>query len=301
MLNQQSSNSERIAAFFYTLKLEKGLSKNTISSYQSDLNQYIKYAGLKKINILQVAEEDILGYIKHLRFINLSNRSISRKLSSIKQYYLFLLKSKVVNINPFNAIVQPRTQSSIPKPLSEKQIEKLLVAPDVTTTLGYRDKTMFELMYASGMRVSEIVDLKIMQVNLNQDTIKVMGKGQKERLVPIGEYASEFLQRYLTKTRPTILKNKLSQYVFLSNRGTNMTRQTFWHCVKKHATSCGIYPLPSPHMLRHSFATHLLNNGADLRVVQMLLGHSNISTTQIYTLVAKEKLKNIHKEHHPRG
>ncbi|MCF6317753.1 MAG: site-specific tyrosine recombinase XerD [Proteobacteria bacterium] len=301
MMNQKSSNSETITAFFYTLKLVKGLSKNTISSYQSDLNQYIKYTEIKKLNILQTTEEDIQGYINQLRSINLSSRSISRKLSSIKQYYLFLLKSKVVKVNPFNTIAQPKSQSLIPKPLSEKQVEKLLLAPDVATSLGYRDKTMFELMYASGMRVSEIVDLKIMQVNLNQDVIKVMGKGQKERLVPIGEYASEFLQKYLTQIRPMILKEKISQYVFLSNRGTNMTRQTFWHSVKKHATLCGIYPLPSPHMLRHSFATHLLNNGADLRVVQMLLGHSNISTTQIYTLVAKEKLKSIHKKHHPRG
>ena len=300
-MNKKSSNYETITAFFYTLKLEKGLSNNTITSYQSDLNQYIEYTEVEKLNILQITEQAIQSYIKHLRSQKLTNKSISRKLSSIKQYYLFLLKSDLIKSNPFNAIILPKSQSSIPKPLSEKQIESLLAAPDISTTLGFRDKTMFELMYASGIRVSEIVDLQLMQVNLNQGVIKVMGKGQKERLVPIGEYASEFLQTYLTQIRSKLLKDKISQYVFLSNRGKNMTRQTFWHCVKKHATTSGIYPLPSPHMLRHSFATHLLNNGADLRVVQMLLGHSNISTTQIYTLVAKEKLKKIHQEHHPRG
>ncbi len=301
MIDEESSNLEMVTAFFYALKLEKGLSKNTILSYRSDLNQYLKYVEIEKLNVLQITEQAIQGYMKHLRSQKLTNKSISRKLSSIKQYYLFLAKSKLIISNPFNAIVQPKSQNSIPKPLSEKQIENLLAVPDVTTTLGFRDKTMFELMYASGIRVTEIVELKMMQVNLNQGVVKVMGKGQKERLVPIGEYATEYLQKYLTQTRPKILKEKISQYVFLSNRGTGMTRQTFWHCVKKHAESCRIFPLPSPHMLRHSFATHLLNHGADLRVVQMLLGHSSISTTQIYTLVAKEKLKEIHKEHHPRG
>lgn len=300
-MNSESSNSESITAFFYALKLEKGLSKNTLSSYQSDLNQYLQYIKIEKLILFQMSEKGILNFIKYLRSLKLSNKSISRKISSIKQYYLFLLKSKIIKNNPFNAIVQPKSASSIPKPLSEKKVERLLSAPDEATPLGFRDKTMFELMYASGIRVSEIIDLKLMQVNLNQGVIKVMGKGQKERLVPIGEYASEFLHKYLNETRPTILKKKQSQYVFLSNRGTNMTRQTFWHCVKKHAAACGIFPLPSPHMLRHSFATHLLNHGADLRVVQMLLGHSSVSTTQIYTLVAKEKLKKIHKEHHPRG
>lgn len=189
----------------------------------------------------------------------------------------------------------------MPKPLSEEQIEQLLNSPDEADSIGFRDKTMFELMYATGMRVSEIVDLQLMQLNLNQGTVRILGKGSKERLVPIGEYAADYLLEYLKFHRSGLLKNKKSNFVFLSNRGQNMTRQTFWHSVKKYAKKCGIHPLPSPHMLRHSFATHLLNNGADLRVVQMLLGHSNISTTQIYTLVAKEKLKKIHHEHHPRG
>ena len=222
-------------------------------------------------------------------------------MSSIKQFFLFLLKTKKIKSNPFNSITQPKSQDSIPKPLSEKQIEKLLSAPDESTNMGYRDKTMLELMYATGIRVSELITLTIMQVNLNQGTIKVLGKGGKQRLIPIGEYASDFLKKYLVIHRNQILKQKQSQHVFLSNRGAQMTRQNFWHTIKKYAALCNIYPLPSPHMLRHSFATHLLNHGADLRVVQMLLGHTSISTTQIYTLVAKEKLKEIHQKHHPRG
>lgn len=300
-MKNQSSNIEHVTAFFYALKLEKGLSENTISSYKSDLNQFISFIKDNSCDYLNIRECVINDFIKSLRKKNLSNKSIARKLSSIKQFYLFLLKSKIIQSNPFNFVLQPKSESSIPKPLSEKQIELLLGAPNETETLGYRDKTMFELMYATGIRVSEIINLKLMEVNLNQGVIKVTGKGQKQRLIPIGEYASDYLDEYLSKYRKLILKKKQSQYLFLSNRGTNMTRQTFWHCVKKYAKQCGIFPLPSPHMLRHSFATHLLNHGADLRVVQMLLGHSSVSTTQIYTLVAKEKLKRIHQKHHPRG
>jgi len=175
------------------------------------------------------------------------------------------------------------------------------MAPNQKTSLGFRDKAMFELMYATGIRVSEIINLSLMQVNLNQGTIRVLGKGSKERLIPMGEYANDYLLEYLNNHRIKLLKNNQSHFLFLSNRGKNMSRQAFWYCVKKYAAECGIYPLPSPHVLRHSFATHLLNNGADLRVVQMLLGHTNISTTQIYTLVAKEKLKKIHQKHHPRA
>jgi len=296
-----SSNREIITAFFYQLKLEKGLSVNTILSYQSDLNQYTRYLKHHNFDLLLVDESIINKFIAYLKANKLGAKSIVRKLSSLKQFYLFLLKEKWINANPFSSIRQTKTKTSIPKPLSEEDIEKLLSAPDKKTQLGFRDKTMFELMYATGIRVTEIIELKLMQVNLNQGTIKVLGKGEKERLVPIGEYASDYMYDYLTKYREKILKNHISQYVFLSNRGAKMTRQTFWYCVKKYATKCHIFPLPSPHMLRHSFATHLLNHGADLRVVQMLLGHSNISTTQIYTLVAKEKLKKIHQQHHPRG
>lgn len=300
-MKDKSSNSANVTAFFYALKLEKGLSKNTISSYRSDLNQYFRFLENNKLLSHCVKSNDINMFLVELRNKNLNNKSIARKLSSIKQFYLYLLKNKKIKSNPLLLVSQPKIQSTIPKPLSEQQINLLLEAPDETTVLGFRDKTMFELMYATGIRVSEIININLMQVNLNQGTIKVLGKGNKERLVPMGEYACDFLQDYITIHRSTQLKTKQSQYVFLSNRGKNMSRQAFWYIVKKYASYCGIYPLPSPHMLRHSFATHLLNNGADLRVVQMLLGHTNISTTQIYTLVAKEKLKQIHQKHHPRG
>ncbi|MCF6288158.1 MAG: site-specific tyrosine recombinase XerD [Proteobacteria bacterium] len=301
MNDNNSSNNQDVTAFFYFLKLQKGLSINTIASYNSDLKQFFQFIHKYKLDYLQISKEEITKYLAILYKNKLSSRSISRKISAIKQFYLYLKKNKKVINDPLVAIIQPKCGNSIPKPLSETQVERLLDAPDASTSLGYRDKTMFELMYATGMRVTELIDLTLMQINLNQGTIKVLGKGEKQRLIPIGEYASDYLDNYLNSIRKQILKNKTSQHVFLSNRGTNMTRQTFWHSVKKYALLCDIQPLPSPHMLRHSFATHLLNHGADLRVVQMLLGHTNVSTTQIYTMVAKEKLQEIHKKHHPRG
>ena len=300
-MSKKSSNEEIVTAFFYFLKLEQGLSDNTISGYISDVNQFIRYIEESNQHLTLVDEVIIQNFLNEIRIKKIKNKSVARKISSIKQFYLFLLKEKYIQSNPFDLITQPKTTGNVPKPLSEEQIEQLLNSPDEADSIGFRDKTMFELMYATGMRVSEIVDLQLMQLNLNQGTVRILGKGSKERLVPIGEYAADYLLEYLKFHRSGLLKNKKSNFVFLSNRGQNMTRQTFWHSVKKYAKKCGIHPLPSPHMLRHSFATHLLNNGADLRVVQMLLGHSNISTTQIYTLVAKEKLKKIHHEHHPRG
>jgi len=297
----ESSNNQHITAFFNSLKLEKGLSVNTIASYGSDIKQFMYFIAENKLDYLKLDENDIQKYIKHLKIKNISDKSIARKLSSIKQLVLFLLKSKKIKNNPFSAIIQPKAANSLPKPLSEQQIEMLLASPDELTAMGFRDKSMLELMYATGMRVSELINLTLMQVNLNQGVIKVVGKGDKQRIIPMGEYANDYLQEYIVTYRNKILKNGKSQHVFLSNRGTQMTRQAFWYRVKKYSSMCGIYPLPSPHMLRHSFATHLLNHGADLRVVQMLLGHTNISTTQIYTLVSKEKLKKIHQEHHPRG
>lgn len=298
---KEISSDKNVTAFFYFLKLEKGLSLNTVSSYSSDIKEFFRFIIKQNIDYITLQESSINHYLKSLKKTKITAKSIARKISSIKQFYLFLLKTKKIDTNPFVSIIQPKVQRSIPKPLSEAQIEQLLNAPDETTNLGFRDKTMFELMYATGVRVTELIDLTLAQVNLNQGVIKVLGKGEKQRLIPIGEYANDYLNKYLYSVRSKILKEKTSHYVFLSNRGTNMTRQTFWHGIKKYAMLSGIYPLPSPHMLRHSFATHLLNHGADLRVVQMLLGHTNVSTTQIYTLVAKEKLKEIHHKHHPRG
>lgn len=297
----KKSGDYLVTAFLSFVKLEKGLSANTISSYLSDINQFLKFLDKTQIECLVLDSKSINNYLSHLKGTSHSSKSIARKLSSLRQFYQFLLRSKHIQNNPFQSILQPKIAASIPKPLSEKDITSLLKAADENTSIGFRDKTMIELMYATGLRVSELVNLTTLQVNLNQGTIKVLGKGNKERLIPIGEYANDYLFKYLTRHRKIFLKNKQTDCVFLSNRGTGMTRQTFWHSIKKYAKACDIYPLPSPHMLRHSFATHLLNHGADLRVVQMLLGHTNVSTTQIYTLVAKEKLKEIHQKHHPRG
>ncbi len=296
----KSSNEDIITAFFNFLKLEKGLSSNTILSYNSDIQQFLKYTN-HSIKLTQVKSSLVGDYLEQLNHQKLAPKSIARKISSLKQLYTYLMKVKSIQENPFEAIIMPKIGSNVPKPLSELQINKLLNSPDQTTAIGFRDKTMIELMYACGLRVTELISITLMQVNLNQGTLLITGKGQKQRLIPMGEYATDFLSKYLIQYRKKLLKNHHSNYVFLSNRGKNMTRQTFWYSLKKYALQCGIYPLPSPHMLRHSFATHLLNHGADLRVVQMLLGHSNISTTQIYTLVAKEKLKEIHQKHHPRG
>ncbi len=296
----KSSNDSIIAAFFNFLKLEKGLSDNTIASYSSDIKQFIVFLK-NSVEFTRVTPEIINDYLVELNRQGLTAKSVSRKMSSLKQLYVYLLKNKSIQESPLSTIIMPKQGTSIPKPLSENQINKLLNSPDESTAIGFRDKTMIELMYSCGLRVSELIGVKLMEVNLNQGTLLITGKGQKQRLIPMGEYATDYLSNYLTRFRVLLLKEKKSNFVFLSNRSTNMTRQTFWYSIKKYAKKSDIYPLPSPHMLRHSFATHLLNHGADLRVVQMLLGHSNISTTQIYTLVAKEKLKEIHQKHHPRG
>ena len=296
----KSDNDKLIVAFFDFLKLEKGLSANTIASYSSDIKQFQKI-NQNSILLIDVNSVLINNYVSNLKIKNLSAKSIARKLSSLKQLFNYFLKSKLIQENPFNSIQMPKTGSSVPKPLSEVQIEKLLNAPDETTAIGFRDKTMIELMYSCGLRVTELITVSLMEVNINQGTLLITGKGQKQRLIPMGEYATDYLSKYLQNFRQPLLKEKQSNYVFLSNRGKNMTRQTFWYSIKKYAQLVDVHPLPSPHMLRHSFATHLLNHGADLRVVQMLLGHTNISTTQIYTLVAKEKLKAVHQKHHPRG
>jgi len=300
MEKNKSDNEALIVAFFDFLKLEKGLSNNTIVSYASDVKQFLKLIKSQTL-LTQVNSELVNDYLAELNRQGLSAKSVYRKISSLKQLYTYLLKHKKIQKTPFQGIIMPKTGFNVPKPLSETQIGKLLNAPDQTTAIGFRDKTMIELMYSCGLRVSELINLKLMEVNLNQGTLLITGKGQKQRLIPMGEYATDFLAKYLSQFRQALLKTKQCNYVFLSNRSKNMTRQTFWHSIKKYAQQVEIYPLPSPHMLRHSFATHLLNHGADLRVVQMLLGHSSISTTQIYTLVAKEKLKEIHQKHHPRG
>lgn len=284
--------------FLIYLRLEKGLSGHSISAYRTDIRQFNN--SIADLSIADVNHSIANEYIKNLSISGLNSKSISRKISALRQLYLYLQTINKVKQNPFVEIKLPKIQRSIPKPLSEDQVELLLNQPDEVTSLGLRDKTMLELMYATGMRVSELVGLTFNQINLNQGVVRIIGKGGKERLIPMGEVAIDCLQRYLVINQAKMQQSS-QMHLFSSQKGSVITRQAFWYRIKKYAKQAGIYPLPSPHALRHSFATHLLNHSADLRVVQMLLGHSDLSTTQIYTLVAKEKLKKIHNRHHPRG
>ena len=227
--------------------------------------------------------------------------STGRAVSSLKRLFRYLLRQNRINVDPTLQIAPPKLPRNLPKSLTEQDVESLLNAPDVELPLDMRDRTMLEVLYATGLRVSELVNLSVAQVSLDMGIVRVMGKGGKERLVPLGEDALDWIKRYLVEVRPVLLMGKLSNMLFVTQRAEAMTRQMFWYLIKKHASHCGLSKSLSPHTLRHAFATHLLNHGADLRVVQMLLGHSDISTTQIYTHVARERLKKLHKEHHPRG
>jgi len=287
--------------FTQWLLLEKGLSSNSISSYRTDLQPFLDFLASQELDPLRLTADNALAFREHLNRQGFRANTVARKLSALRQFYRFLLLKKQVKENPFATQRTPRLEKNLPKPLSESDIEALLQAPDVGDTTGLRDKAMLEVMYAAGLRVSELVDLKLGQVNLNRGLLRIHGKGDKERLVPLGEVAVEALEKYLVMRTGSDPSGQPGQHVFLSQRGGGMTRQAFWYRIKKYASQCGLSPLPSPHQLRHSFATHLLNHGADLRVVQMLLGHADLSTTQIYTQVANAALKSTHKKHHPRG
>ncbi len=283
------------------LLLEKGLSGNSISSYRGDLQPFFQFLETRNASPLTLNVDDALAFRAQLSQQGYKASTLARKLSALRQFYRFLLVKKHVSENPFAAQRTPKLSKSLPKPLSEADIDALLQAPDVSEITGLRDKTMLEVMYAAGLRVSELVALKLGQVNLNRGLLRIHGKGNKERLVPLGEVAVEALENYLSVRAGNQQARQAGDWVFLSQKGGPLTRQAFWYRIKKYASQCGLSPLPSPHQLRHSFATHLLNHGADLRVVQMLLGHTDLSTTQIYTQVANSALKSTHKKHHPRG
>jgi integrase/recombinase XerD len=290
-----------IERFLDNLWAERGLSDNSLKSYRHDLlnlnDQLIKQGK----SLTTAKREDLLAVLATQVQLGKSPRSISRYLSSYRQLYRWLVRERIITADPVALIESPKTGRGLPKALTEKQVETLLTAPDSNTLLGMRDEAMLELMYATGLRVSELVGLEIANLNLNQGVIRVIGKGQKERLVPIGAEAHDKLKLYLLNARPEILNGAQTDSVFVTTRKAGMTRQAFWYMVKRYAMQCEIPAKISPHMLRHSFATHLLNHGADLRVVQLLLGHSDLSTTQIYTHIAKEGLKRLHETHHPRG
>jgi integrase/recombinase XerD len=288
--------------FCDALWLEDGLSRNTLESYRRDLRLFAVWLASERGKTLLKAERvDLLGYLAHKFRRHAKPRSAARLLSSLKRLYQYLLREGRITADPTLQVEAPKLPRSLPKSLTEEDIERLLAAPDVDTPLGLRDKAMLEALYASGLRVSELVSVGVAQVSQDMGVVRIVGKGSKERLVPLGEEALAWIRRYVAQARPEILDGKRTDALFVTARGESMTRQAFWHLIRRHAAKAGLSKLISPHTLRHAFATHLLNHGADLRVVQLLLGHADISTTQIYTHVARERLKQLHAKHHPRG
>jgi integrase/recombinase XerD len=303
-MSPSDPNAGLLDEFSDALWLEDGLSRNTLESYRSDLQKLAEWMGIQNRSdgLLQCATHaDLLEFLAYKVSKRVKASTTSRELSSLKRFYRFLLRQGKIQTDPSLNIDTPKLPRNLPKSLTELEVESLLAAPDVDRPLGLRDRAMLEVIYASGLRVSELVTLKIAQLSTNMGVVRVMGKGSKERLAPLGEEALDWTDRYLRESRPTLLSGRVSDALFVTARGVAMTRQAFWHLIKRHAYSAGIDKPLSPHTLRHAFATHLLNHGADLRVVQLLLGHADISTTQIYTHVARERLKQIHEKHHPRG
>lgn len=289
-----------IDAFIDALWLEEGLSRNTLSAYRRDLELYGKWLAQRGLRLPATSEADLHGYFA-ARHAETKPTSSNRRLTVFKRYFRWALRERLITADPTLRLQSAKQPLRVPKTLTEAQVEALLDAPDVDIPLGLRDRTMLEVMYASGLRVSELVTLKAIHVGMNEGVLRVMGKGSKERLVPFGQVARDWILRYLAESRPAILAGRQSEDLFVTGRGHGMTRVMFWMIVKKHARTAGILSPLSPHTLRHAFATHLLNHGADLRAVQMLLGHADISTTTIYTHVARERLKVLHAQHHPRG
>ncbi len=293
------TTDDLIDQFLDAAWVEQGLSENTLSAYRSDLRIFAKWLANKPM--LAVDNGQLSSFLASRYEAGIGSRSSARILSSLRRFYGYYIRENYVSVDPTALISSPHIGKPLPIFLSEHDVELLLDAPEVTNALGYRDKTMLEMLYATGLRVSELVNLKFEQVSFRQGVVRIIGKGNKERLVPVGEEAMSWLEGYMGQTRKTILGERQCDYLFVTNRGGSMTRQAFWHIIKRHAKTAGINKTLSPHTLRHAFATHLLNHGADLRVVQLLLGHADLSTTQIYTHIARERLKDLHSKYHPRG
>ncbi|BCX82311.1 integrase/recombinase XerD [Methylomarinovum caldicuralii] len=291
-------NAALIQRFVDALWLEEGLSANTLAAYRSDLKRFA--AWLDK-PLPEAGQGDIAAYLGQRLHDGASRRTSARLLSSLRKFYRYLVRERLLEADPCSGIESPYLGRSLPASLSEAEVERLLEAQDVTDPLGLRDRCMLEVLYATGLRVSELTGLRFEQMDLQQGLVRVFGKGSKERLVPLGEEALAWLVRYLQEGRPLILRGRSAEAVFVTHRGGAMTRQAFWQLIKRYARKAGIDKPLSPHTLRHAFATHLLDHGADLRVVQLLLGHSSLSTTQIYTHVAQARLKALHERFHPRG
>ena len=297
-----SSDQPVIEAFLDTLWVEHGLSENTLSAYRNDLLGLSNWLSKMTVNITEARRDHLLDYLSYRVQQGSMPRTSARLLSSIRRFYRYLVRQGAVQKDPSAQIEFPKLGRPLPETLTEEEVERLLASPNTNKAQGVRDRAMLEVLYACGLRVSELIGLTLSQVNLNNGVIRVTGKGNKERLIPFGEQANEWISKFINEARADLLKNKRPcDALFITNRGAAMTRQAFWHLIKKHSKNVGITKHLSPHTLRHAFATHLLNHGADLRVVQMLLGHSDLSTTQIYTHVAQARLQELHRKHHPRG
>jgi len=298
------NDSVRMVDYFSdSLWLEDGLSKNTLDSYRRDLHLFSVWLRETQdvSNLLKVSNEHILGYLAYCFDCGKKPRTTARCLSVLKRFYQFLLREGKLRVDPTLNVEAPKIMKGLPSVLIEEEVARLIESPEIITPIGLRDRSMLETLYSSGLRVSELVPLKLNQLNLSDGVVRVLGKGAKERVLPLGEEAVDWIVRYLEDGRPSLLSGRLSDAVFVTNRGSSMSRQAFWNLIQKYVLISGIKKQVSPHTLRHAFATHLLNHGADLRSVQLLLGHSDVSTTQIYTHVARERLKNLHQQHHPRG
>ena len=291
--NKEDSN---LRSFLNYLLVDKGLSNNTVKAYEADISSFFQWLNNKGLKYDNLKDDNINQYISFLFQRKMRSSSVNRKISSIKSFYIFLVKRNFVKNSPLNDLVTPKQEKYLPESMSEAEVDKLLNSPDVSNKIENRDKAMIEMLYATGMRISELVNLKITDVDMKRCVVKVFGKGSKERLVPFGETALDSLRSYLNER-----EQSSSKEIFLSNRGKKMTRVAFWQRVKIYLIRENLKNSISPHTLRHAFATHLLNRGADLRSVQLLLGHSDLSTTQIYTHIAKQRLSDVLKKHHPRG
>lgn len=294
-------SEQLVDRFLDAIWMERGLSQNTLGAYRADLMTLGRGLAQTSKSIDQASKADLLGFIADRVEGGAKPRSTARQLSSFRRFYRYLVRESLRDADPTADIEMPRIGRSLPKSLSEDEVDSLLNAPNTDEPLGHRDRAMLELLYATGLRVSELINLRQSQVNFNQGVLRIVGKGDRERLIPLGDESQRWLTDFIDGPRMEILLERQTDYLFPTRRGDRMTRQAFWHIIKRYADKAGIRKKLSPHSLRHAFATHLLNRGADLRVVQLLLGHSDLSTTQIYTHVARERLKDLHSEHHPRG
>ncbi len=296
-----AASEQLIDRFLDAAWMERGLSRNTLTAYRTDLVALARWMAERGRDVSEARRADILAFIAERVEGGARPRSTARQLSSLRRLFRWLVREGRIEEDPTARISMPKVGRPLPKALSEDEVESLLEAPNTEENLGFRDRAMLEVLYATGLRVTELVNLRLAQLNLNQGVVRVTGKGDRERLIPLGEESLDWLQHFIAGPREEILLERQSDYVFPTRRGDRMTRQAFWHIIKRYAARAGVEKELSPHTLRHAFATHLLNHGADLRVVQMLLVHSDLSTNQIYTHVARERLKDLHARHHPRG